>query len=87
MGIILEFRGCIMTRFLSALLVTSLCLALAVPADSYDTQLDSWAVREAYFLGRRGHQKISEFLEASSIWRCRSMDRTSLTFHSTRRTR
>jgi hypothetical protein len=53
-----------MTRFLSVLLVTGLCLALAVPADSYDTQLDSQAVREAYFLGRRGDQKTSEFLEA-----------------------
>ncbi len=53
-----------MTRFLSVLLVTGLYLALAVPADSYDTQLDSQAVREAYFLGRRGDQKTSEFLEA-----------------------
>ena len=53
-----------MSRFLSVLLVTGLYLALAVPADSYDTQLDSQAVREAYFLGRRGDQKTSEFLEA-----------------------
>jgi len=54
----------IMTRFVSGLLVACLCLALAGLADSYDTQLDSQVVREAYFLGRRSDQKTRDFLES-----------------------
>src|ERR1700722_14807021 len=61
---VFHYKRRIMTRFVSGLLVASLCLALAGPADSYDTQLDSQAVREAYFLGRRSDQKTSEFLES-----------------------
>lgn len=53
-----------MNRFFSILAVTVLTMAEAIQAYSYDTQLDSQAIREAYFLGRRSDQKTDEFLDA-----------------------
>ncbi len=51
-----------MNRFPSILVVTGLSGAAALQAYSYDKQLDSEAVREAYFLGPRSDQKTNEFL-------------------------
>src|SRR5271167_2930375 len=53
-----------MTRLSSMLVATGLSLAAALQAYPDDTQLDSQAIREAYFLGRRSDQKTNEFLDA-----------------------